>query len=238
MSSPGGVQSHLLASAASDTITVDITDGTGFFAAAGSLPVTVKNAATIALSGNPNANAGGVYTLNLGAVNDPGQTVTQYTVNWGDNQVSTSQVGGAITHTYNSPGSDLISVSLTDNSGATSPAAGTLPVTVGTPSVNLTGNSAIFSGQTYNLTINPANDPGGTPLQYVVNWGDGSNTTYNANGNSPIPASHPYSAAQHVIITTDLIDNTGTFLSAGSLALNIAPPPTVAVLSGSPGWWR
>ena len=39
----------------------------------------------IAVSGNSHVNEGSLYTVNLGAINDPGtDTVTQWTVRWGD----------------------------------------------------------------------------------------------------------------------------------------------------------
>ena len=141
------------------------------------MSVNIVQAPTISLTGKVNANAGGVYTLSLGAVNDPGNTVSQYTVNWGDGQNSNYTTNGNVTHTYASPGPDNISVDLTDNTGLYT-SAGSLGVIVTQPSVDLGGAAGVFQGQSYSLTINTANDAGGTPQQYVVHWGDGTSNTW------------------------------------------------------------
>src|SRR5262249_11097897 len=68
-------------------ITIDLVDEDGtFLNRANALSVTVINVApTIAISGNASVNEGSTYTLNLGAVTDPGaDTVANYTVHWGD----------------------------------------------------------------------------------------------------------------------------------------------------------
>ena len=225
---------HSYAVAGSALIAVDVKDATGTFAAAGSKSITINNAPTVALSGNPHANTNGLYTLNLGAVNDPGQGVTQYQVRWGDGVSDVYGPGSTTaTHTYVASGSDTINVDLTDGTGVYL-AAGMLPVTVSPPSVSLTGNTGAFLGQGYALTINSANDPGGTPSQYVVDWGDGSTSSYNTSGTvNHVFAQHVYASPKSVIITTDLVDNTGTFLNAGSLPITIAPPPTVNLIGAS-----
>ena len=90
---------------------------------------------TVAVTGNAaDANATGTYTLNLGAATDPGYIVSQYTINWGDNQTSTPTTGGPITHIYGpqSQGPENITVSLTDPTG-TFANPGSLAVMVNPP---------------------------------------------------------------------------------------------------------
>ena len=70
-----------------------------------SLGVTVSNVApTIAVSGGASVNEGSVYTLNLGAITDPGNdTVTRYIINWGDGSFDDITANPANTvhmHTY------------------------------------------------------------------------------------------------------------------------------------------
>src|SRR5262249_3074097 len=99
------------------TITVARTDEVGTFTNAGSLGVTVDNVApTVALSGASNVNEGATYTVTIGAVTDPGQdTVTSYTVHWGDGSSDTYSTAGDKTHTYaDEPNSYTITVDLTD----------------------------------------------------------------------------------------------------------------------------
>ena len=92
--------------------------------------VNVNNVApTIALGGAAGVQVGQVYTLNLGAITDPGQdTVSSYLINWGDGSaVQTVNSAGNVTHTYGSAGSATIAVAVWPMRGvrptATSPSA-------------------------------------------------------------------------------------------------------------------
>jgi hypothetical protein len=96
--------------------------------------LTVTNRApTIALTGDSSVAAGSAYTLNLGAITDPGtDTVTNYNINWGDGNTesfSGHPTGLGRTHTYATAGSKTISVTLTDEDG-TFASAGTKIITV------------------------------------------------------------------------------------------------------------
>ncbi|HZL37530.1 MAG TPA: hypothetical protein VFC78_19585 [Tepidisphaeraceae bacterium] len=219
-----GSATHTYASVGKDTIAVDVTDGTGVYSAAGTLAVTVNNNPTIVLSGSGNANVGGAYTLNLGAVHDPGHTVTSATVHWGDGTSNSYPPSGAVTHVFPTTGSDTITVDLTDSNGTYANVA-TMPVVVNRPSVSLNGGGTVYQGQTYTLSLGPAYDVGGSPTQYVVHWGDGTSSTLTQLGS----VTHMYAAALNAIITTDLIDATGTFRNAGSMPLKILPAPTISV---------
>ncbi len=233
VSATPGNFNHVYQSTGNPTIAVSVTDGTGTFNA-GSMGLTVNNDPTIGVSGLAYANAGGVYTLNLGTAIDPGQTVSQYAVRWGDGQISDYSTTGPVTHTYAATGPATINVDLTDGTGMY-PSAATLPISVTQPSVTLTGNGGVFVGQTYSLTINPASDQGGTPQQYNIHWGDGLSDTYAGTG----VVTHTYTflppttAANNVLVTADLVDNTGTFENAGTLSLAIAPPPTIVLAANA-----
>lgn len=103
------------------TVTITATDSLG---ASGQTTFTlnVNNVApTIALTGDPTVANGTPYTLNLGAITDPGtDTVSAFSINWGDgntenftgNPASTTK-----THTYTSVGAKTITVNLTDEDG-------------------------------------------------------------------------------------------------------------------------
>ncbi|MCP5244564.1 MAG: hypothetical protein H6937_00795, partial [Burkholderiales bacterium] len=128
----GGNVDHVFADGASiPVISVDLVDEDGTHTAAGTLNVTVNNVApTIALAGASETNTGDTYTLNLGAITDPGDdTVASYIVNWGDGTTDTFSSAGAVTHVYAAAGSNTISVDLVDEDG-THDNAGNLDVNV------------------------------------------------------------------------------------------------------------
>src|SRR5207237_2780973 len=115
------VKPHTYADGANNyTITVDLTDEDGLHASSGSKPVAVNDVPpTIDLSGGLVTNEGAVYTLTLGTIHDPGQdTVTQWTVRWGDGQSDTYSSGGNKTHVYaDGPNNYTIHADLTDEDG-------------------------------------------------------------------------------------------------------------------------
>ena len=119
------------------SLTVVDDDGGGPTAAP-SQTITVTNVApTIALAGASSVNEAAIYSLTLGAVTDPGtDTVSSYTVFWGDGMFDTYGTPGVKTHVYaddNPPitSSDpyTITVTLTDEDGV-HPVAGTKMITV------------------------------------------------------------------------------------------------------------
>ena len=85
----------------SRNIAVRVTDAGGLFDIA-TTTITIDNVSpTIALSGAAVVSEGATYTLNLGAVSDPGDdTVTSYVVNWGDGTSDTYGAPGDVTHVY------------------------------------------------------------------------------------------------------------------------------------------
>jgi hypothetical protein len=114
------------------TITVTANDGDGGITSQ-TQGVTVNNVApTMAVSGNAATFTGQTYTLNLGAVVDPGQdTPVNYLIDWGDGSaVQTVAAGSATaTHVFNNVGNSLITVSVVDEDGTF--AAGSQAVNIG-----------------------------------------------------------------------------------------------------------
>jgi hypothetical protein len=95
--------------------------------------VTVDNVVpTIAISGAATVDEGAPYSLTLGAISDPGtDTVTAWTVHWGDGSSDTYSAGGVVTHTYaDGPDSHGITVDLLDEDGTHLDRANDLSVTV------------------------------------------------------------------------------------------------------------
>ncbi|SET60723.1 von Willebrand factor type D domain-containing protein [Nitrosomonas marina] len=126
-----GNVTHVYADGASNPlISVDLVDEDGTHSAAGTLNVAVNNVAPIiALSGASEINTNDTYTLNLGAITDPGDdNVTGYIVNWGDGSSDTYSSAGDVTHTYAAAGDNTITVDLIDEDG-THVNAATLDVT-------------------------------------------------------------------------------------------------------------
>ncbi|WP_159690023.1 PKD domain-containing protein [Cognatazoarcus halotolerans] len=169
------------------TITVDLIDEDGTWLSAGSRSITVTNVApTVALSGADEVSEASVYTLNIGAITDPGvDQVSAYQVSWGDGAVETFTAAdiladASLEHVYADGGSGgtqrTISVTLVDEDGTHSN-AGTKTITVNNvaPSLNIGGAGSIDEGDTFALAIAGSDVAGAAdPLSYTIDWGDGS----------------------------------------------------------------
>src|SRR5207248_1328428 len=87
---------------AGSSVSASATDADSYTSAPDPHSVTVHNVPpSIAISGNASVNEGSPYSLTLGAVTDPGtDTVSSYTVHWGDGSSDSYGSNGAKTHTY------------------------------------------------------------------------------------------------------------------------------------------
>ncbi|MCP5250377.1 MAG: DUF4347 domain-containing protein [Burkholderiales bacterium] len=164
----------------SHTVSVTVTDTTGDTDTQ-QFQLNVNNVApTIALLGADTVNIGADYTLNLGAITDPGQdTVTSYIVNWGDGSSETFNSAGDVTHVYSTVGNTTITVDLVDEDN-THINAGNLTVAVNTPPAGITLDAgedfSLNEGSLFNRTIlfTDGEDAGADGWTYSVDWEDGS----------------------------------------------------------------
>jgi hypothetical protein len=235
----GATKTHTYADGPNNyTITVDLTDEDGVHTASGSKPITVNDVPpTIVLTGNNTVNEGSSYTLNLGAITDPGQdTVTGYKINWGDGGSDTfsgNPTGQAKTHTYaDGPNNFTITVDLTDEDGIHT-ASGSKPITVNDvdPTITLSGNTNVNEGSSYSLTLGAITDPGqDTVSSYKINWGDGTSDTFSGNPTG-LTKTHTYADGPNsYTISADLTDEDGIHTNAGSKNVtvdNVAPTITL-----------
>src|SRR5207247_731347 len=204
--SSNGAKTHTYADGdANRAVTVDLVDEDGtFLDRANAQSVHVDNVApSIAISGAANVNEGSAYTLTLGAVPDPAQaTVTSYVVHWGDGATSTYSTAGAKTHTFaDGPGSQSITVDLTDEDGTFLDRANAKSVTVDNvaPSIAISGATNGNEGSVYTLTLGAVSDPGAdTVTNYVVHWGDSSSSSYASSGGK----THTYTGGESDHATT------------------------------------
>ncbi|MBK8918090.1 MAG: hypothetical protein IPM73_08615 [Betaproteobacteria bacterium] len=213
--------------------TVSVTlDDDGAQQGSDSFAVTVNNVApTLNLGGNATTPEGSLYTLNIGR-SDPGaDTVTSYSVDWGDGSAATvltaaqlAAQSGNVTHTYlDGNANRTITVQATDEDGTWS---NTKAVTVNdvAPSIALSGNATVNEGSTYTLTLGAVTDPGqDTASSYTIDWGDGNAEVVTSLGNY----NHVYAdGSANRTISVVVTDEEGAHANAGSLNVtvnNVAP---------------
>ena len=168
--------SHTYADNGVSPVTVTINDSSGG-SDTQTFTMTVNNVApTLAISGAADVNEGSSYTLNLSS-SDPGaDTITSWTINWGDDASrSCPAIRRASTHTYaDGDANYTISATATDEDG-TFAAGNTVAVTVNNvaPTLAISGAANVNEGSSYTLNLS-SSDPGAdTITSWTINWGDG-----------------------------------------------------------------
>lgn len=136
-----------------------------------SVGITVHNVApTLAIGGAPSVNEGSPYTLNL-STNDPGaDTISSWTINWGDATQVISGNPSSVTHFYSDNSSYTISATATDEDG-TYTAGNTVAVIVSNvaPTATISGALQGVRLQTIPFT-SVVTDPAGTADTQTSTW--------------------------------------------------------------------
>ena len=138
------------------TISATATDEDGTYAAGNTVAVGVGNVSpTLAISGAASVNEGATYTLSLSS-SDPGtDTISQWTINWGDSTQIVSGNPSSVTHVYtDGPNNYTIGATATDEDG-TYLAGNTVAVAVlnVAPTLAISGASSVNEGDVYTLAL-------------------------------------------------------------------------------------
>ncbi|MBI1374528.1 MAG: LEPR-XLL domain-containing protein, partial [Phycisphaera sp.] len=193
------------------------------------LSVFVENEPpTLILSGPSSVNQGETYTLGLFSNDTSADTITHWTVNYGDgNIVTVPGDPSETTHVYAAPGNYIISATATDEDGTFS--ANSIGVTVssvGSP-VTISGPGVSNEGSVYTLGIATS----GTIQSLSVNWGDGVVESLAPGVTS---AAHTYIDGANVFpVVAEVTTASGTF-SSNTISVNVANVAPIVTISGPP----
>ena len=150
---------------------------------------------------------------------DPDGTVESYAWDFGDGATDT---GATASHTYAAAGTYQVTLTVTDDDGATD--AETKDVTVTAPPVNQAPTAA-FTSSTDDLAVSVdgsgSSDPDGTVESYAWDFGDGATDT-------GATASHTYAAAGTYQVTLTVTDDDGaTDAETKDVTVTAAATPVV-----------
>ena len=215
---------HTYTTPATRTATLTVTDNDGAKATA-ALAITVAEPANQRPTATISANlvsGPAPLTINFtGSGTDPDGIIASYSWNFGDGETSSQQNPS---HTYTTPATCTVVLTVTDNDGATKTAS--LPITVNEPPNQLPTASAsanLVSGPAP-LTINftgSGTDPDGIIASYSWNFGDGE-TSSQQNPSHEYADAGTYIAA---LIVTDDKDASATDNLTISVSLPIGGIP-------------
>jgi PKD repeat protein/DNA/RNA endonuclease G (NUC1) len=198
------------------TVTLTVTDDDGGSTSQTQI-VNVTNAAAIVDAGaNQSSREGQSVTFN-GQFTDPGILDTHTVVwNFGDGTSATRVL--APTHVYSDNGVYSVTLTVTDNNGATTTDSLTVTVNNVAPTItNLSGDLLVDEGTTATF-IATATDPGSDTLTYTWNFGDGTTAT-GANVN------HRFGDNGTYTVTLSVVDEDGgsTTKTLSVAVANVAP---------------
>jgi PKD repeat protein/subtilisin family serine protease len=133
---------------------------------------------------------------------DPDGSIVSYSWDFGDGATAT---GSRVTKRYSAAGTYTVTLTVTDNRGATNSASQTITVTSPNqpPVASFTFSPANPNpGDTVTFDASASSDPDGSIVSYSWNFGDGNTA-------SGVTASHVYSAAGTYTVTLAVTDNQG-----------------------------
>jgi uncharacterized delta-60 repeat protein len=173
--------------------------------------VAVTNVApTLTIGGADTVPEGADYTLAL-ARTDPGaDTLTHWTINWGDGTQSTAPGGASsAVHRFADNGAYTITATATDEDGTHAAVAGkAVQVSNVAPMLNVGGGRSQFVGSPYTLTLASTDRGTDTISSWTVNWGDGTQSTLAGSATS---AQHLYAATGNRTLTVSAADEDGAY---------------------------
>ena len=226
----GVTPTHAYTAAGTYTVTLTVTDNQGATnSVSHNITVTappVNQPPVAAFTSSMNNLTG---SFDGSGSSDPDGTVASYSWNYGDG--SPADTGVKPTHTYATAGTYTVTLTVTDNQGATNSVSQT--VVASAPPVNQPPVAA-FTSSSNNLTGSfdgsGSSDPDGTVASYSWNYGDGSTA------GSGVTATHAYATAGTYTVTLTVTDNQGATNSVSHSITVTAPvnqPPVAAFTSSS-----
>jgi PKD repeat protein len=150
---------------------------------------------------------------------DPDGTVAQYAWNFGD---GTTGTGETASHAYTAAGTYPVTLTVTDNDGATDSVTNNVTVTAPPVAAFTSGTSAL----TASFDGSSSTDASGTIQSYAWNFGDGTTAT-------GVTTSHTYSSAGTYAVTLTVTDSNNATSSITQNVTVAAPLPPAASFTAS-----
>ena len=159
---------------------------------------------------------GTAITFNASASYDPDGSIVTYFWDFGD---ETNATGVVVSHAYADNGTFVVTLTITDDDGATSTATSTKTALNRSPVASFTESSeTVYKGEVITFNASSSYDPDGTITSYFWDFGDGTNATGSI-------ASHAYAddGVYTVILTVTDNDNATGVQTATKNVLNRTP---------------
>ena len=214
---------HVFAATGSYTVALTVTDNQGASNTVSKTIAVAANQPPVAAFTSTATNLSVAFDGSSSA--DPDGTIASYSWNFGDGTALSTDPKP--THVYAAAGSYNVTLTVTDNQGASGPVSHTVVVSAANQSP-----TAAFTSTVTNLSVafdgSTSADPDGTIASYSWNFGDGTAAS------TAVKPTHVYAAAGSYNVTLTVTDNQGATGQLTQAVVAVAPPnqaPTAAFTS-------
>ncbi len=223
--------SHTYADNGNYTIVSSATDEDGTYAAPNASVAVANVAPTLTVTGTGTANVGGLYTVNLGS-SDPGaDTISSWTINWGDGH--TDIISGhpsSASHTYADNGNYMIVSSATDEDGTYAAPNASVVVANLPPTASISGPSTLMPGQSGTFTLG-ATDPSSADqaanFTFNIDWDGNGTVDQTVVAPAGTTVSHYFMTEGSDTVKVTATDKDGGQSATASTSVNLAAPTSV-----------
>lgn len=207
---------HAFASSGVYMVTLTVTDNAGA-TANDNLVVTVGNTPPVASAGaDQTSPRGSAVNFSAAGSYDADGSIVSYSWDFGD---GTSATGATASRTYANAGAYTVTLTVTDNFGATGSDSALVNVVnlANLPPVAVAGSDqSSVPGRALSFSSTGSYDPDGTIVSYAWNFGDGSSAT-------GATASRAYANSGTYTVTLTVTDNSGASAS-DTAQVTVSPP--------------
>ena len=224
----GEITTHTYADDGTYTVTLTVTDNDGLSDAT-SEDITVLNRPPVAIftESAEIVDTGESITFDASESHDPDGGIVSYEWDFGD---GTSATGMVVDHSYVDDGAYLVTLTVTDDDGATNSASATKTVLNRPPVAMFTESASdVHVGEVIYFDASASNDPDGSIMSYFWDFGDATTAT-------GVEVEHAYDAEGTYTVTLTVTDDDGATDTATAIK-TVSPPaplPPVASFTYSP----
>ncbi|MCK4474594.1 PKD domain-containing protein, partial [Candidatus Bathyarchaeota archaeon] len=215
----GVIVDHAYAVNATFTVTLTITDDDGASASADATETILVNESPVAIF---TESAETVYTGETTVFNatesyDPDGSIIDYFWIFGD---ETNDAGTIVSHAYTDDGTYIVTLTITDDDGATALASAAKTVLNRPPIANFTESAeTVYTSEVIYFNASASYDLDGTVVSYWWDFGDGANAT-------GVTVDHAYADDGSYAVTLTVTDDDGATASAVALEIISNRSPT------------
>jgi PKD repeat protein len=202
----GVTVSHAYADNGSYVVNLTVTDNEGATDSVNATK-TINNRAPVAsfIESVEVVDTGETVSFDASASDDPDGTIVDYLWDFGD---GTTGSGVSIQHAYSQDGTYTVTLTVTDNDGATDTITATKTVMNESPTANFTESAhTVNTGENIHFDASESYDPDGTIISYTWDFGDGNTAT-------GVVVNYAYGKNGEYNVTLTVVDDDGASGSA------------------------